>query len=753
MSQELENVEQENSEQPLLKVSEVQIIEELKPVEEVVSESAEEIVTPEVNPFDEVTSTVIEAQADEMVPVHIEIHSEEVVPVNVEASVDEIISENIEMQSEEVVPANVEASVDEIVPEPIEILSEEVVSANVEASVDEIVPEHIEIQSEEVIPVELSDNLHFGVEDLELEAVEDLPDFANLSKEELLKVALKANADKEILEALHIFKIIKPYFDHHIALEKEQALSKFIEEGGDKDGFEFKGDGSKEQFNQAYNELKHRKEEARKRQEEEKLENLKKKEAILEDIKKLTELEETEHSLKRLKELQGEWKKIKNVPKDQLENLWESYRVLNEIFYDRLSIYYELKELDRSKNLDHKIELISRVSELVGETNVKKALINIKKIQEEWRNIGPVPKEASEDLWARFKAESDKVYTFIKAKTEEMEIIRQQNLAMKLELLSKAKEIAETKTTRIKEWMDRSNATNELMEAWKKIGHVPLAMRDQIWNEFRDARNTFYTNKNAYFKVLQVERNANLKLKEAFCEKAETIAANPIDWNKQTDELKKLQEDWKKIGQAPDKVNDAIWRRFRTACDSFFTKKSERYAILQQEQLQNLETKNALIAKLEEMLIVDGSKSVFADLKNIQADWNNTGYVPAAQKDAINNKYNDLLDKLYGKNKQLSKEMRDDREKQNLEYLANSPNGAQKLLREEKILQERIKGLKKDIETWDNNLGFFKMGNNKNPLAEQINSKIEIAKKHIVGLEDKLKALKALRNKPAEPVT
>jgi len=587
-------------------------------------------------------------------------------------------------------------------------------------------------------------------EDSILESVEELPDYTHLSKAELLQTALKASNDKELGEALNIFKAIKPYLDHLIAEEKSEALAKFLEEGGDKDAFEFKGDHTKDEFNSAFIALKQRKEDARKRQEAEKQDNLLKKEAILEEIKKLNESEETANSLKRLKELQSEWKTIKNVPKEHIDNLWESYRVLNEIFYDRLSINNELKDLDRSKNLDHKIELISKVSDLLQEDNIKKALINVKKYQEEWRFIGPVAREASDDIWNRFKAEVDKVYEKVKAKTEELEEVRKQNLLAKQELLAKAKELAQTKTIRIKEWMENSVTLNELMEAWKKIGHVPIAHREEVWNEFREARNTFYVNKNVFFKSMHAERNANLKAKEDLCEKAESIAANPIDWNKQTDELKKLQEAWKKIGHAPDKVNDAVWRRFRTACDSFFAKKSERYASQITEQTENLNQKLALINKLEALNSAENSGNIFAELKQIQTDWNAIGFVPAAKKEAINKQYNDLLDKLYSKHKQLNKEMREDRDKQNFELLASSPNGLQKLQREEKILLERIRGMKKDIETWENNLGFFKSGNSKNPLAEQIQSKIEIAHKHIGGLEDKLKALKALKNKPAE---
>jgi hypothetical protein len=601
--------------------------------------------------------------------------------------------------------------------------------------------------------VEVVQVAEFSEEEHELAVVEELPDYSHLNKEDLLKTALAAASQKELDEAIAIFKTIRPFIEQQISEEKAIALEKYIEEGGEKDNFEFKGDQTKELFNKAFQELKLKKEDARRRQDEEKKDNLKKKEAILEEIKKLNDTEETAASLKRLKELQTEWKAIKNVPKENIDSLWESYRVLNEIFYDRLSINNELKELDRSKNLDLKIDLISKVNELLSEENIKKALITVKKFQDDWRYIGPVDREATEDIWNRFKAEVDKVYAMVKEKTEAMEAVRIENLGKKQELLAKAKEMAEYKTIRIKDWMEQSLAANELMEAWKKIGHVPIAMRDQVWNEFRDARNAFFGNKNQFFKTMHAERNANLKLKEELCVKAETIAANPIDWAKQTEEMKRLQEEWKKVGMAPEKVNDAVWKRFRTACDSFFEKKSERYASQQQEQKQNLEAKKLLLTKLEELEGKAQEINLFNELKLIQSEWNAIGFVPAKDKDAISKKYNDLLDQLYGKHKQLNKDMREDREKQSFELLASAPNGAQRLQREEKILMERIKGMKKDIETWDNNLGFFKAGNQKNnPMAEQIISKIEIAKKHIAGLEEKVKALRAIKNKPEESV-
>ncbi|MCK6611010.1 MAG: DUF349 domain-containing protein [Bacteroidia bacterium] len=614
-------------------------------------------------------------------------------------------------------------------------------SSSVEAT-EPATTEPAAISSE--ITLETIDN-HTDETEHELDVVEELPDFSSLPKEDLLQAALKAAAEKEVDEAISVLKAIRPVLEHHLQEEQATALSKFLEDGGEKDNFEFRGDGTREKFNEAFRGLKQKKEEAKRKQEEEKMANLRKKEAILDEIKKLNETEESEGSLAKIRELQSEWKKIKHVPKEHIEPLWERYRILLDIFYDRLSIYNELKDLDRAKNLDHKIELLAQVSRLLAEeTSIKKMLISVKKFQEEWRNIGPVAKDASEDIWNRFKAEVDKVYDLIKSRSAEIEAERHANLEAKKELLAKAKELSAFKTVRTKEWMEKSTFSNELMEQWKKIGHVPMAVRDSIWNEFREARNTFYSNKNQFFKTMHAERNANLKAKEVLCERAESISANPIDWAKQTEELKKLQEDWKKIGPAPDKVNDAVWKRFRTACDSFFAKKAERYASVKEEQTQNLEAKKALIARLENLLNTE-VENAFPEMKQIQSEWNAIGFVPMGQKDAINKQYNELLDKLYGKYKQLNRDMRQERDRENFEMLASSPNGNQKLQREEKVLLERIRNLKKDIETWDNNLGFFKSGNGKNPMAEQIHSKIEIAQKHIKGLEEKLKVLRDLK--------
>jgi hypothetical protein len=270
--------------------------------------------------------------------------------------------------------------------------------------------------------------------------------------------------------------------------DEDAEMQKFIEEGGEKDDFEYKaGVNARDTFNKAIKDLRDKISAAKAIAEAERVKNLRAKENILDQIKALNSSEETKESLTKLKELQTEWKKIKNVPKEHVERLWESYRVLNEIFYDKLSIDNEIAQLDRERNLDAKIDLCKKVSELAEEKSIKSALIAVKKYQEDWRNIGPVPKEANEEIWTRFKAEVDKIYASIKAETEKNEAVRQANLALKLALIEKSKELAIYATTRIKDWMEKTKEANELMEEWKKIGYVPMAEREKVWEEFKNS--------------------------------------------------------------------------------------------------------------------------------------------------------------------------------------------------------------------------------------------------------------------------
>lgn len=591
------------------------------------------------------------------------------------------------------------------------------------------------------------DELETADEEHELHELDDeLPNYATYSKEALLK-AVEDAENKPIEEANRILKAIKPILDDMLQVAYDAALAKFMEEGGEKDDFHYSdSDQAREIFNKAQRELKKKRTEERSRQEQERAGNLKRKEEILDQIKHLAEVEETEGSMRRLKDLQAEWKLIRNIPKDQMVRLWDLYDVYIHKFYDRLSIFNELKDLDRKKNLDQKIELIQKASELALEPSPKRAMILLKKYQEDWKNIGPVPREANEDVWNRFKQETDKIYDMIRSIQEMNQKVREENMAAKKELLARALQLSNFSSNRIKAWFDETQVANQLMEDWKKIGMVPLKYRESIWNEFRNARNQFYTNKNTFFKSLHAERAANLKVKSELCEKAEAIAANPVDFNKQTEELKKLQEAWKHSGQVHEKISDAIWKRFRSACDLFFEKKAAQYASQIEEQKQNLEIKKSIVQQLETLMNKEESPDLLNELRTLQEKWNNTGFVPMNEKEKINKQYSKLNDQVFERFKTVSRELKELKDKSHFEALLHSPNGDQKLKREEKFLIDRIRGMRNDIYTWENNLGFFNKGNSKteNPMVKQIEEKISQANQQIGQLESKLKMVRSL---------
>ncbi|MFN4973045.1 MAG: DUF349 domain-containing protein, partial [Bacteroidota bacterium] len=483
-----------------------------------------------------------------------------------------------------------------------------------------------------ITTLDMAEDAEHNADDQELDQLDEEEHtvrFNTLSKDELIAEARKLLDETDTEAALKTLKSVKLALDVALQEEYNTALNTFIEEGGEKDDFEFKSNLSiRDTFDDVYRTLKKRKADEKARQEAERLENLKKKEEILGRIKQLAEEEENEGSLKQLKELQTEFKQIRNIPKEHVDRLWETYHILVHKFYDRLSIFNELKDLDRKKNLGLKIDLIQKVSELTQETSAKRAIILLKKYQEEWRGIGPVPAESNDEIWNRFRQQCDAVYSMIKAVQAEQEKIREANLEAKKAVLVQALELSNFNSQKPKEWVQQTDTANRLMEEWKKIGMVPLKQRESLWDEFRNARNRFYANKNTFFKTLQAERTKNLKLKTDLCEKAEAIAANPVDWMKQTDELKKLQDTWKNVGYIHDKLSEPIWKRFRTACDLFFEKKAAHFATQVEEQKQNLVAKQSLILQLEALLNKEDGPGIIDELKNIQENWNKLGFVP-----------------------------------------------------------------------------------------------------------------------------
>ncbi|MSQ79026.1 MAG: DUF349 domain-containing protein [Flavobacteriaceae bacterium] len=567
-------------------------------------------------------------------------------------------------------------------------------------------------------------------------------DLQGLDKAAILLMASDAAKSDVLSESSQTFRRVRQMLETIWNSEMQAARAQFVEAGGKPEEYKHE-DPSRDEYYGYYKLFTAKRDTHKQKQEEEKLKNLKRKKEILDRIKHLAENDETDGSLTEIRTLQSEWNTIKAVPNEEREALWHNYQHYLNTFYDNHHINNELKDLDRKKNLQLKMELCTKMEALQHEKSLRKTLIEHKKLWEEWKNTGPVPNEAREPLWLTFKEAADVVFN---AKMEELKVLdgeRQGNLDAKVLLCERAEEFGNYSTTIPKEWVNKISEVNALFEEWKKTGPVSLKYHESIWERFKAAVDKFYTNKNDYFKGLEKQRAVNLRMKKDLVEKAEALQ-NSEDWGNTSKELRHLQEEWKKVGNVMDKHAETLWTRFRTACDKFFEAKNEKFAGQQQDQAKNLESKKEILVRINELATAEDNTDLSNKIKALQDEWNSYGFVPFKQKDQIGKQYKDALDAIYNRIRKDFASNSQSRNRNHYEVIARQPEGKNMLVSEERRTGELIRMLKADIDTWQNNIGFFANSKNANASAyiKQVNENIEDAKKKLAKLQDQVRTLR-----------
>jgi hypothetical protein len=574
-----------------------------------------------------------------------------------------------------------------------------------------------------------------------VEKVEEVANYSKLTKKECLQAAEELVQHVDTNFALRSFKALRVRFEELLKEQREEQIKEFADAGNDVREFQAPHDDAKDEFHNSYIKLKDRKADELIKAEEEKKRNLKEKQNILDKLKGIVDSDETEKSLEEVRELQRQWKQIRQVPREHMNELWENYKVYLDKFYDNLSINRELKELDRGKNLEHKIELIKKVDALKEEKSARRALNYLHKYHDDFKNTGPVPKEHSEEIWQRFKAASDAI---VEEKNKDLDALKEQrheNLRLKTLLCEKVEQMAEITHKSSKDWKKKTEEINAIFEEWKTIGRVPSANNDEIWDRFRSARNTFLSNKKKFFKSQSADREDNLKLKVQICEKAESIKDSK-DFNKTADILKSLQAKWKEIGPVPEKDSDAVWKRFRAACDEFFMHRDITFKARKEEEAENLVKKKALLEKLEKIATIEKSDEAFAELKSLQKEWMSIGFVPFKNKKPIEGKFDKLADSIYSKFNKSRDKMNASQKAEQYEMMSSMPDGQHKLKNEERRVQDKLRKLKGEIETYENNIQFFSLSKGSEGFLKDIEKKINSARKGISNLEAELKLIR-----------
>ncbi|MFQ3575287.1 MAG: DUF349 domain-containing protein, partial [Cytophagales bacterium] len=392
-------------------------------------------------------------------------------------------------------------------------------------------------------------------------------------------------------------KKIKEAFQEIHDNEKSEALEKFISEGGDPNDFQFI-DKEFEEIESCFKNIKIKHTTFINELNKQKEDNFKKKLELLEKLRQFINSEETENSIKQVKEIQDEWKKIGNVPNDKDKDLYKNYAALLSQYYNKRSIYYELKELDRKKNLEHKVELCEKAEKLANSTSINQALKELNELHVEFKNTGPVPKEKQEEIWQRFKTASDKIYDLKKTFIENQNKIYEANLAKKDMILKELEQYVTFESNSLEEWNRITDKLLAYREKWKNAGFLSKEKSKDYNKRFWAIFKTFFNNKRTFFKVIDKERNENLAQKIQLCEIAEQLWEKGEIDEKVLNEIKSLQRKWKEIGAVPNKKSNEVYNRFKNACDRFFNKKREEQKVEEEKQQKTTKDKIAFCDEL-----------------------------------------------------------------------------------------------------------------------------------------------------------
>ena len=477
-------------------------------------------------------------------------------------------------------------------------------------------------------------------------------------------------------------------------------------------------------FKSLYNKYKVERAEYNKVLEKEREDNLAAKEAVIADLKVLIEKQEDVNAtFPEFREIQNRWRAIGAVPVQSYRNINETYQLYVEQFYDMVKINRELRDLDFKKNLEAKEAFCAMAEKLAENPNVVEAFRELQKLHEQWKEFGPVAKEFRDEIWNRFKAATAVINKKYQAYFEGLKEQQAENLEKKTALCEKVEEIAEREVSDSNQWNAFSKEIEEIQKEWRTIGFASRKDNQKIYDRFRAACDKFYGRKRDFYNEYKDSINQNLDRKISLCEAAEALKSS-TEWKKATEQFIDLQKQWKEIGAVPRKKSEQLWKRFRAACDEFFAER-DKNAKPENDFYGNLKAKQRLVEEIKAYVLTGDETADQEAMKAFQARWQEIGFVPFKEKDNIAKAYKEAVQEKFPAK----------------ERNARRGRGSRPQLSEKDRLIQKYNQLEQDIVTYENNIGFFSMSKNSEPLIKQMQERIAAAKAELSELAEQIRVL------------
>ena len=352
---------------------------------------------------------------------------------------------------------------------------------------------------------------------------------------------------------------------------------------------------------------------------------------------------EREARLKEYIEGGGDPTTYQIVPDEDEETFKEQMAVVRE---KRAKVFLE-QEAEKQANLEKKLAIIERIKAMATSPDeANKSYNEFKELQQEWKDIKAVPAEKASELWRNYQLYVEQYYDLLKLNSEAREYDFKKNLEIKTKLCEAAEKLADEEDV-----ISAFHQLQELHQQYRETGPVAKELREQIWTRFKAASTVINKRHQQHFEDLRAGEEENLARKTALCEKVEEIGKlenkGAADWEKHSKEIFEIQNEWKTIGFAPQKMNVKIFERFRAACDDFFGRKTEFFKQLKAAYADNIERKKALVEKAKALAESTDWKSTSDKLIALQKEWKTVGQAPKKLGDQRWNEFLGACNKFF----------------------------------------------------------------------------------------------------------
>ena len=533
-------------------------------------------------------------------------------------------------------------------------------------------------------------------------------------------------------------------FENKFKLILHKKKIEFINKGGNEIDFFF-NPGYKKDFNDLLREYKNKKNQYFKDLSKKQKTNLARKKEIIEEIKKLIDKNQHDNNTyKNFKNLQDAFYNTGQVPRNENNNIWQTYKFHVERFYDLLHLNRELRDKDYSNNYQEKIKIIEKAEKLADIENIQKAIRELNNLHRLWKNeLGPVSIDKRESLWERFRKATKQIHQKKNKYYKDIDSIRTKNYETKIEIINEIKKISNNKENSHHKWQISIKKIEELKNKFIGISNVPKEKNKDLWNSFRDATKIFNQEKNNFYKNLKLLEKKSIESKRKLINEVDDILMKE-DWRNYAERIKEIQSEWRNTGRVSKKYSEKLWSEFKLKTNNFFEKFKNKNKSLndneikiiseQKNFLKNLKSeKIPLTPKKYETFIYD--KSLFWD--KIRND--DIGNQEKLVLKFLSDKWNEIS---IPKNKLVMKKYQT-----RLYFIKNNEK---QINNEHNSLRKKIEDISGELNQLENNLDFFSESSTKNPLLVEVNNKINELNTKKLLVESKLKLLKSMLNQSAK---